>query len=248
MAVTKQPQKAEEIHPPQVDGFKIKGKMKGEVKDIAAVLRSLSFLEVAPEKDAINVIYVENRDINRNPYLFSIIKISGGEMEVLYSIPSEIGPKKRRMDVIRYLLNVLSLVENAFVVDNKTLYQLVENAVKELTSSVTMDYSKLYTSYDSIKKELEDYKKRVERLTDQNKALSGRNYELKAQNDELALRVDQLEALSDETLKTRIQEWIVEHNGAINVSEFTKTHKVAEGRVEEMLNRLVSEGYIEAVQ
>lgn len=241
-------QQKEAIHPPQVDGFKIKGKLRGNLKDIATTLRSISFLEIAPEKDLINVIYVESRDINKSPYLFSVVKLKEDEIEVLYSIPPEIGPKKRRMDVISYLLNILSLIDSLFSVDNKTLYQLIENAVKELTSSVTMDYSKLYTAYDSLKKEVDDYKKKIDRITDQSQALTTKNYELKSQNDDLRLRVEALEGLSDDALKAKLQEWILEHNGTINISEFTKLYKSSDARVEEMLNKLVSEGYIEVVQ
>lgn len=235
-------------HAPQVDGFKMKGRLKGTFKDLVATLRSISFLEVAPEKDLVNIIYVESRDIDKNPYLFSIVKLKEDEVEVIYSIPPEIGPKKRRMDVIAYLLNILSLADSAYQVENKALYQLVENAVREITSSVTMDYSKLYTAYDSLKKEVDDYKKRVERLNDQNQALTTKNYEFKSQNDELRLRVQELEGLSDDALRVKLQEWIVEHNGSIAIPEFTRLFKVSDARVEEMLNKLVSEGYIEVVQ
>ncbi|MCI0504446.1 hypothetical protein L0Y65_07125 [Candidatus Micrarchaeota archaeon] len=239
----------EEMHPPQVDGFKIKGRLvKGKLKDLSSVLRSISFLELAPEKDVLNVIYVESRDIDKNPYLFSIIRIKEDELEVLYTIPSEIGPKKRRVDVIRYLLNILSLVDSSYSVDNKTVYQLVENAIKELAGSVTMDYNKLYTSYDSLKKEVDDLKKKVDRLTEQNQALTSSNYELKTQNDDLRLRVQQLEGLSDDALKGKLQEWVAEHSGTMNISEFTKVYKVSDARVEEMLNKLVSEGYLDVVQ
>jgi len=243
-----QPSTKEPTHPPQVDGFKIKGKLAGTLKDVAGMLRSISFLEVAPEKDLLNVLYVESRDIDKNPYLFSILKISADQIEVLYSIPPEIGPKRRRVDVVRYLLNILSLTDPVYTIDNKSLYQLIENAVKDLAGSVTLDYSKLYTAYDSMKKQADDYKKKLDRLTDQNLALTTKNYELKTQNDDLRLRVEALEGLSDDALKTKLQEWVIEHNGSISIAEFTKVYKVSDARVEELLNRLVSEGYLEIMQ
>lgn len=233
---------------PQVDGFKIKGKLKSDIKTISGLLRSISFLELAAEKDVLNVAYVESRDINKNPYLFSIIKIKSDELEVLYSIPSEIGPNRRRMDVIRYLLNVLSLIESSFSVDNSTVYQLIENALKDISGMLTADNSKLYASYDSMKKEVVDLQKRIERLNEQNQALTTKNYELKNQSDEMKLKIDELETLSDDTLRAKLQDWIIEHNGAIVISEFSKVYKVPDTRAEQMLNKLVSEGYLEISQ
>ncbi len=232
---------------PQVDGFKLKATLKGKLKDLVPLLSSLSFLEVVPEKEVVDVVYVESRDINGNPYLFSIIKLRKDEVEVVYSIPEEVSPKKRRVDIIRYLLNILSLIEEKYKVEYKALFQLLEEAVSKLVNSVTMDYTKLYTQYDSLKKEVEDLRLRVERLTEQNKALTTANYELKAENDELRLKLSKLMRLSDEALKAKLQEWIVEHNGSINIAQFSKVHNVPEARVEEMLNRLVSEGYLELI-
>ena len=56
-----------------------------------------------------------------------------------------------------------------------------------------------------------------------------------------------LEGLSEESLKAKLQEWVLEHNGSINISEFSKQYKVADTRIEKMLNKLVSEGYLEVV-
>lgn len=238
----------EESKEPKVDGFKIIGRLSGQFKDLAATLRTISFLEIAQEKDAINIVYIESRDINKNPHLFSITRIKEKEIEVIYSIPSEISPRKRRVDVIRYLLNILSLVEGDYQVDTRILFQLLEGAIKELTSSVTMDYSKLYTAYDSIKKEVDDLRKSADRLKEQNSALTTQNYDLKNTNDELKLRISELENLSDDALKAKLQEWISEHNGSIMISEFTKLFKVPDSRVEYMLNRLVNEGYLEVVK
>lgn len=233
---------------PQVDGFKVTGKLKGDFQDITNTLRAISFLEVAPEAEVVNAIYIESRDINKNPYLFSIIKIKSDEVEVLYSIPPEIAPRKRRIDVIRYLLNLLTLIDQYYNVENKALYQLLEVAVKELLESVTMDYSKLYTTYDALKKKADDYANKVARLKAENQALTTKNYELKSQNDELAVRNKELEAFSDETLRAKLQEWITEHNGEINVIEFCKIHNLTETRAEQMLNKLVAEGYLSLVE
>jgi hypothetical protein len=233
---------------PQVDGFKIKSSLTGTLKQIGDAMSSISFLEVAPEKDGVNAVYVESRDINNNPYLFSILKIKKDELEVVYSIPPEIAPRKRRMDMIRHVLNLLSLLEKYYVVENKVLYQLIEASVKELSEAVTMDYSKLYTSYDSLKKESDDLKKRVGRLQDETQALTTKNYELKNLNDELLVRNKELEALSDDVLKTKLQEWIMEHNGEMNIIEFSKLYRIPEAKVEQALNRLVAEGYLAVVQ
>jgi regulator of replication initiation timing len=239
---------SEELRQPKVDGFKIAGELTGSIERMADIFRTITFIEVAQEKSAINLAYVESRDINKNPYLFSIIKFREDEIEVIYSIPPEISPTKRRMDVIRYLLNLFSLVSSEYKVDDKVLYQLVDDAIKKVTESVSIDYSKLYTEYDSFKKENTDLKKKIERFAQQNDALMNQNYELKAENDEIKLRLKELEKVSDDTLRVKIQAWISEHSGSINISEFSKVYAVSETRVEEMLNQLVSEGYLEAVR
>lgn len=237
-----------ELRAPQVDGFKVKGSLKGSLKEVSDLLRTLSFLEVAQEKEAVNAVYVESRDINKSPYLFSVLKIKEDEVELLFSIPQEIAPKKRKLDMVRYLINIISLLEQVYKVDNKLVYQLIENSIKEMGESVTLDYSKLYTAYDTLKKEIEDMRKKTSRLTEENKALTTRNYDLKNKNDELLLAVKDLQNMSDETLKSKLQEWVIEHNGELNLNEFAKLYKVNESRVEQALNRLVSEGYLEATQ
>ena len=49
-------------------------------------------------------------------------------------------------------------------------------------------------------------------------------------------------------IKAKLQEWIADHNGEINVIEFSKVNKVPEAKIEQVLNRLVAEGYLSVVQ
>jgi DNA-binding IscR family transcriptional regulator len=55
-----------------------------------------------------------------------------------------------------------------------------------------------------------------------------------------------MEKYSDSVLAVKIQDWIEEHNGEINLSEFSSVHGVSEARVEQVLNNLISEGYLES--
>jgi len=87
--------------------------------------------------------------------------------------------------------------------------------------------------------------KKVKDLSDANSALSKENYELKNKNDELVLRVKELESYSDPVLSLKIQEWLSEHKGEINIADFAKVYNVSETRVEQLLNKLVTEGYLE---
>ncbi|MFH2106072.1 MAG: hypothetical protein ABII22_02340 [Candidatus Micrarchaeota archaeon] len=234
---------------PSVGGFKIKGVvLKKSLSNVAEILRTVSFLEVALGTDKVNAAYVESKDINNNPYLFSIIQISKNEVEVIYSITPEISPAKRKMDVIRYFLNILSLVGEYYSVDNKVVYQLIEESLTSIAESVTLDYSKLYTSYDSLKAEADTLRKKNERMKDEIQALNNRNFELKSKNDELSLVVNEFEGLSDEAIMARLQNWVLEHDGEVNVYEFAKVNKVIETRVESALNKLVSEGYLELLK
>ncbi|MBI2079310.1 hypothetical protein HYT84_00975 [Candidatus Micrarchaeota archaeon] len=232
---------------PLVDGVRIKVKLTSTLKDVADLLRTVSFLEVAQDKDAVSALYVESRDINKQPYVFSILKATEDSVEVAYSIPAEIAPKKRKLDMVRYLLNMLTLLDPYYEIDQKIVYQLMESSIKDTSESITLEYSKLYTQYDTLQKDVKDLKARVRRLTDENEGLSNENYELKNKADELLLRLKNLENLPDDVIRSKLQEWIMEHSGEINILEFSKVYNVNEVRVEEMLNLLIREGYIEAI-
>lgn len=236
------------LETPRVDGFKIFAKLKGTLKDVESHLRSVSFLEVVGERDCVNAAYIESRDMERNPYVFALLKFRSDQIEVMYSIPPNIAPKKRKLDMVRYFLNLLTYLKASYAIEPAAVYQLMDAALKEMGEFVSMDYSKLYTAYDAMKKDYEDSARKLKRLAEEVEQLKGENYELKTKNDELALRLKQLETMSDDTLKEKLQEWISEHNGEINITEFSKLYRMPEARAEEMLNVLVKEGYVQPLQ
>ena len=233
---------------PKVDGFKIKAKMVGKPEKIAGVLRQASFLKVAKDKEGVNVAYVESRDITKRPYIFSVMKFKKNEIEIIFTVPSGAAPTRRKLNVIRSFLNILSMLGELYSVENDLIYQLLEQTIKEMDEYASGDYKKLYDAYDLLRKEVEDLRRTTLMLRRQVKGFSKENYDLKNTNDELKLKLEALQGMSEGTLKTKIQEWITDHRGSINISDFSRVFRMPEARVEQVLDELVKEGYLEFIQ
>ncbi len=230
---------------PRAGGFRIEATLKGTQKEIIQFLSPLSFLEIAFEKESVIALNIESRDIQKNPYLFSMIYFHPDKIEVMYSYVPGMSPKKRRLDILKYFFNILTLAHGTYSIDSRQVYQLLESAINDMNEYVTSDYDKLYSYYDNLKKEVTIFQTKVAELSDSNIQLSRENYDLKSVNDDLKLQVEHLKVYSDEVLKQKIIEWVSEHNGEVNLADFSRVHSVPENRVEQMLNTLVTEGYLD---
>jgi hypothetical protein len=231
-----------------VKGFRILAQRAGGVSSLIQELSMLSFLKIvqdANEPEIVIALNVEGRDIQKNPYLFTIVYFRPQTIDILYTLLPGSSPKKRKLDVIRQSLNILTMTSSTYRIDLKYLYQMVEGAISDMNEFVSSDYDRLFSQYDSLKSETDLMKKRVKDLSDAHSTLSKENYDLKVKNDELTLKVRGLETYSDSVLGMKIQEWIAEHNGEMNLAEFSHVHTVPESRVEQLLNKLISEGYLE---
>lgn len=238
----------ETVAPPKVDGFKLEGRMTGSAEEIAKALSSISFLKVAKEKAAVSAAYVESRDISKNPYTFSVIRFDKDSLEVVYTVPPSVSPTRRRIDIIRHLLNTLTLITDYYSLDPKLVLQLLDQAVKEIEDYATNDYKQLYATYDSMRREVETLRRNHSIMKKQVASLSRENYDLKNENDEIKVRVEALQGMSDSALKAKIQDWVIDHGGQMNVPDFSRMYKVPEARVEQLLDDLVKEGFLEIVQ
>jgi len=237
-------ERAQEALEPRVDGFRFGAERRRGAEDIVKALSSLTFLEIVPEGDVVALINVESRDIQKNPYSFSLTYLKPKGIEVMYTIAPGTSPRKRRVDIFRFILNILTLLDECYEVNRKEFYQLVDAALKGVGEYVSSSYDEIFAKYDALRNENELLKKRVEGLQSANDRLGKDNMELKEKNDNLTLKLRELEGYSDEVLMLKIQEWLLEHKNEINVGEFSKVHKVREQRVESVLNRMVTEGLL----
>lgn len=234
---------------PKVRGFRLIAKRAGSVQSLINSLGRLSFLHIAQDSQdpqLVMALNVQARDISKNPYLFSIMYFRPDAIDVLYTLAPNKSPKARRLELAKYCLNVLTLCTQEYEIDLKHLYQFLEGTISDMNEYVSSDFAELFSKYDALKGDYERAQRKIIALEGSNKELASDNYSLKNKTQELELKVVRLEKYSDSVLAVKIQSWIAEHNGEINLSDFARVHNVSEARVEQVLNNLVSEGYIES--
>ncbi len=244
-------EKKEAEKKPMIDSFKVGGKLRTSLKELSERLSAVSFLEVALENDAISCAYIESRDINNNPYLFSLIKIKQDEISIIYSVPKTTAPKKRRMDVIRQFLNILSLISEDYFVDARIVNNLIEKSLKDIEELIDKKTAELYVEYDTLKNENLILSKKLTVLEKEIEELRSKNYELREKNERDEIKIRKYETPSDETLRVKVMEWIKDHRGEISISDFVsvylKGNDSGEQRVEKILDELTKEGYLSSI-
>ncbi|MEM3362561.1 MAG: hypothetical protein QXV64_00200 [Candidatus Anstonellaceae archaeon] len=233
---------------PNVRGFRIFAKRKTDPNSLISSLSQVSFLFVSQDpsdRDVVLALNVDSRDISGNPYLFSIVYFKKDFIDVIYTVNPSKSPRLRKLEVLSYVLNLLSICYEAYAVNQQQLYQLVENILSESKEYFSTEYQELFSKYDVLNEEYERLLKKFKLLEESKKELENEVYNLKSKNQELSEKLQKFEQYSDSVLAVKIQEWIAEHNGEINIVEFAKVYNVPESKVEQILNNLVAEGYLE---
>ncbi|MEM3364409.1 MAG: hypothetical protein QXS93_02780 [Candidatus Micrarchaeia archaeon] len=233
---------------PMGASFKFSAKRKVPKDQLLRMVDSIPDAEVAEIKDSVAIIKIDSRDIDGVPYLFSIMYLNPDNIEVVYTITPETSMRKRQLELLRYTSNVLVLLKDAYEVDLGSYMQVLDIFLAEIKEFATSDYEKLYTKYDALLAKIEEEQLLNARLKESNEKLSKDLLELRDERNELKLKIDELEKFSDDALMLKIQDWIREHGGEINIGDFCKIYKLSESRVEQVLNKMVREGYLETVR
>ncbi|MDE1865520.1 MAG: hypothetical protein KGH94_02685 [Candidatus Micrarchaeota archaeon] len=230
---------------PKTEEIEVRAKLLGDFRDIAKRLSQVQTLEVDRKESLLRVARVESRDIEKRPFMFVLLEFNPDKLVINYTVPADSSPKLRRMDALGETLSVLSLVTELYSVDNVELYQCLDSAMEELVASMSQSYSTLFNNYDSIFNDYRELRKINVELTASNKNLSVEASQLSEKTKNLEARLKELESYSDDSLMVMTQEWLEAHNSEIDVGEFSRVYKVTPTRVEAILNKMVSLGYIE---
>ena len=230
---------------PKTEEIAIKAKLLGSFDDITKRLSEIETLEIEKGDSVLRIARVESRDIQKRPFLFVLMELGGDRLMISYTVAADSSPKLRRVVALKEALGVLSLVTDFYSVDNTEMFQCLDSAMDELAGSLSQSYSSLFNNYDAIFNEYKEIRKMNVELTAANKNLSVQASQLSEENKGLQFRVKELEGYSDEALMVMVEEWLEAHNSEIDVGEFSKVYKLSPTRAEQILNKMVSLGYIE---
>ncbi len=230
---------------PKVEELTIDGKLSGTIDELKSRLTQLPFYMITSDANEITLVKVESRNITKHPYLFHIIKINSTNLIVTYSYLPDSSLNLRRANILKNMSSILSMISDKYSIDMPKFLQYVDSVLDSLTSGLSQNYTTLYNRYDSMLTEYRDLKRLNIELAASNRNLTIQSAQLSEDNKNLTQSVNTLRKYSDEALMALIEEWIQVHNNAIDIIEFGKAHDVSPTRVEQVLDKMISLGYIE---
>ncbi len=230
---------------PKAEQIEFPGKLLTDFEDAQKRLSGMPFysFQIGPEK--LDIVRVESRNVKKKPFLFYIITLNKDKLVLTYSMTPGSSERLRQAMVIKNLASVLSVIRDAFEVDESKFYQYVDSVIDNLVSGLSQSYSTLFNKYDSLLNEYVETKRLAKELTESNRNLAIQTSQLNEENKSLAEQLKSLQTFSDESLMSMVQDWIDVHNSSIDIGEFSKTYKVPEPRIEQILDKMASMGYLE---
>lgn len=230
---------------PKIEQVDFSGKLTGSFEDIKAKVSQMQFYSLQEGEGKLDIVRIENVNIHKKPFLFYIITVKPDSLALTYSIIPGSSDRLRRAVVIKNLASVLSVVADSFRIEEAKFFQYVDSAIDNLVGGMSQEYSTLFNKYDAVFGEYTELKKLAGDLTVSNRNLTIQTGQLNEENKSLTEQLHNLQTYSDEALMAMVQDWIEVHSSSIDVGEFSKTYKVPEPRIEQILDKMVSQGYLE---
>ena len=162
-----------------------------------------------------------------------------------YTVAPDTSEKMRRLRVIGMLLNVLSLINDQYTIETREFFQSLDSSLDSALDSMEQE---LQRALQQVRLPLQ----RVPRHKEDERGARGREPHQHLPDG----AAHQGEGVSSGRMtgwrSTRttpsmgmVQDWLKSHDSTIDVDEFAALYKVTPTRVEQILNRMVSLGYID---
>lgn len=230
---------------PKVEQVEFDGKLKGSFESIQEKMSHVPFYTMRQGDGKLDIVRVESSNIRKKPFLFYIVTLKDAQLTLTYSIIPGSSDRLRRAVVIKNLASILSVIGADFSVDETKFLQYVDSVIDNLINGMSQSYSTLFNKHDALLSEYMELKKLVKELSISNRNLTIQTSQLNDENKMIGEQLKSLQTYSNDALMAMIEDWIEVHNSSIDVGDFAKMYKVPEPRVEQVLDKMVSMGYIE---
>ena len=213
--------------------------------DLSA-LSGLGFDSVSTSKSCIRIKKSQSTDMAGRPHLFCEIELGKNYALLRYSSASESDSRMRQMNAATLFLRVLSLVP-ALQISAQDFASLVLPAL-ETSSKVAS------ASYEALSKKCDDLRREASELASKNAKLSASSEEtasamlgLERTIAASTARIKKLEAVSDQSLREAVLEWLGSHRGGFSAAAFSTATSIPLARAEEGLEMLLKSGAIRRI-
>ena len=228
----------------KVKHISLKGKIDKSLSKIAKQMGSLNFTSIESEKDKLIIRKIDREDISGTPHLYTNFIFTKEGVDIEYSITKEVNEKKRGIEICSLTLKMLVLPELT-ALDMTHLYKIMAESLDDAVEFVDNNYETLKNEYEELEKEHNLLKKNYSEMNYIANKTNKKLAELEENIEKSTKRIKQLEKMTDLSLMEEIISWIKTHKGEFSVLEFSKIYEVPPARVEETLDKMLKEGYLE---
>ncbi|MDE1824810.1 MAG: hypothetical protein KGH61_02210 [Candidatus Micrarchaeota archaeon] len=236
---------ADEDIVPRVEEIAFSGKLTGTLEQAKEKLSPIPFFSMKLENGVLSISRVESRNIKKKPFLFYLINLKSDGVEIVYSIAPDTSEKLRRLSVIKGLASILSIINDIYQIDYPKFMQYVDSSIDDALNSLSQSYSTLFNKYDALLLEYREVRRLNVELSAANRNMTIQTAQFDEENKQLGAQLKTLQTYSDESLMAMVQDWIETHNSSIDITEFAKNYKIPAPRIEQILDKMVSTGYLE---
>ena len=236
---------ADEEIVPRVEEISFSGKLTGTLEQAREKLSSIPFFSMKLEAGILSISRVESRNIKKKPFLFYLINLKSDAVEIVYSIAPDTSEKLRRLSVIKGLASILSIIDGVYQIDYPKFMQYVDSSIDDALNGLSQSYSTLFNKYDALLLEYREVRRLNVELSAANRNMTIQTSQFEEENKQLQAQLKTLQTYSDESLMAMVQDWIETHNSSIDIAEFSQNYKIPAPRIEQILDKMVSGGYLE---
>lgn len=222
----------------------LSGKRKRKLSGLVPLFSDVGFNRVTLKRNKLIVEKSLGKTLEGKTELDYMILFEDNRITFSYSVFSEEQKRVREVEALSTLLDILLLMGDFYTLTLEPVINTIIVLLKDLEKIMDKEGIDLTQKIDELAKKNEQLVKKYQDLVVSSEENARLLLEAERRNNELTKRLGVLEGLTDESLKEELFKWIKLHEGYLDVTEFSRNHKIPHKRVEEGVNFLIREGYI----